>query len=83
MGQQVPDIVNEARQQALHAELTQRALSVIPGVGQHPSGAWTGEPSFLVLGVSRAAAQELGRQFQQNAIIWAGSTAMPELILLR
>jgi len=36
-----------------------------------------------VPGLARAAAQELGRQFQQNAIIWAGADAVPELILLR
>jgi hypothetical protein len=35
------------------------------------------------LGVTRRAAQALGRQFEQNAIVWAGAAAVPELILLR
>jgi hypothetical protein len=36
-----------------------------------------------VPGLTRTAAQQLGRQFEQNAIIWADADAIPELILLR
>jgi hypothetical protein len=58
-------------------------LVAIPGIGQHPTGSWPGEPSYLVPGLARAAALELGRQFAQNALIWAGDDAVPELILLK
>jgi hypothetical protein len=55
----------------------------IAGIGQHPTGTWPAEPSFLVLGLSRAGAQQLGRKFEQNAILWANAAAIPELLLLR
>ena len=38
--------------------------------------------SFFVLGVSCAAAQSLGRKFEQNAILWCGPDAVPQLFLL-
>jgi hypothetical protein len=75
--------VNAQRQQELSGELSRRSLAAIPGTGQHPTNGWPGEPSFLVLGVTRWAAQGLGRQFEQNAIVWCGPDAVPELILLR
>jgi hypothetical protein len=55
----------------------------IPGIGVHPTGEWRGEPSYLVPGLSRAAAEELGSRFEQNALIWSGADAVPELLLLR
>jgi hypothetical protein len=75
--------VNAQRQQELSAELSHRSLPALPGIGQHPTHSWPGEPSFLVLGVTRWAAQGLGRQFEQNAIVWCGPDAVPALILLR
>jgi hypothetical protein len=75
--------LNAQRQEALLAELSRRKLVAIRGIGQHPANQWPGEPSFLVLGVSRRAARALGQQFEQNAIIWSGAAAVPELILLR
>ncbi len=83
LGDVLDDTVNAERQQALAAQLARDGLVALPAVGQAASGSWPAEASFLVLGIERAAAQELGRQFQQNAIIWAGADAIPELILLR
>lgn len=77
------DAANAQRQEELRAELSQQGRVVLPGIGQHPNGAWPGEPSYLVLGLTRTAAQALGRKFQQNAVIWAGADSVPELILLR
>ncbi len=77
------DTANVARQDALAAELRFRSLAFIEGVGQHPSNQWPGEASFLVLGVSREAAKALGTRFEQNAIVWTGLDAVPELVLLR
>jgi hypothetical protein len=82
-GQVVPDRLNARQQQALVAEVARRGLAAIPGIGVHPSGDWRGEPSFLVPGLERGAAEELGRQFAQNAIVWCGADAVPELVLLR
>lgn len=83
LGEVVDAAVNARRQEALAAEVSRQGLPALTGIGQHPTNTWPGEPSVLVLGLTRAAAQELGRQFEQNAIIWAGADAVPELVLLR
>lgn len=75
--------VNLSRQQELISELKVRSLKFIEGVGQHPSNAWSGEPSLLVLGLSLEAAKILGRRFEQNALVWIGTDGVPELVLLR
>ena len=75
--------LNAQRQEALRAELSRRKLVAVRAIGQHPTNQWPGEPSFLVLGITRPAARALGRQFGQNAILWSGPAAVPELVLLR
>jgi hypothetical protein len=82
-GELLDAAVNTQRQCALAAEISHRGYLALAGMGQHPTGQWPGEPSYLVLGVSRAAARDLGLHFEQNAILWAGGDAIPELILLR
>jgi hypothetical protein len=77
------DTDNQQRQLALAAELTRRGLYFLPGVGQHPYNGWPGEPSYLVFGLSLEEAMALGRDWEQNAIVWAGEDAVPQLILLR
>lgn len=81
--QQVDDAVNASRQADLAKELKLRGLAFVEGVGQHPSGNWPGEESFLVLGLKLEAAKLLGRQLEQNALVWADDDAVPQLILLR
>ena len=81
--QRCDDEDNARRQEALSHELTHLGLRFIDGVGQHPSGEWPSEPSFLVLGISLEAARELGSRHEQNAIIWVGRDAVPQLVLLR
>lgn len=77
------DSVNDARQAVLARELQQHGLTYINGIGQHPTNGWTGEQSFLVLGLSREDARMLGARHEQNAIVWCGPDAVPELVLLR
>lgn len=74
---------NVARQAVLARELQQHGLTYINGIGQHPTNGWTGEQSFLVLGLSREDARMLGARHEQNAIVWCGPDAVPELVLLR
>jgi hypothetical protein len=74
---------NAQRQAALAQEIARKGRAACEGFGEHPSGEWPAESSFLVLGVARSAAQALGRQFEQNAIVWVAADAIPELILLR
>lgn len=76
------DATNAARQVELEKELRPRGLNFIEGEGRHPSGGWT-EPSYLVLGLSLDEAKELGRRYEQNAVVWCGADAVPELVLLR
>jgi hypothetical protein len=55
----------------------------IEGAGYDPRGTWPEEKSFLVLGLDLEASRALGREFNQNAIVWTGADAIPRLILLR
>ena len=54
-----------------------------PGEGRDPDGRWGAEPSRLVVGIYRANAEELGRLFGQNAIVFVEKGAAPELLVLR
>ncbi|MEM5388606.1 DUF3293 domain-containing protein [Paraburkholderia phymatum] len=81
--QLLDDAANTSRQLALARELSQRGLTFIDGVGEHPSNGWRGEPSFLVLRVSVEDAKAFGLQFGQNAVVWCGGDAVPQLVLLR
>jgi hypothetical protein len=56
---------------------------IIKGEGLDPSGKWPAEKSFLALGLDLETSSALGREFGQNAIVWAGVDAVPRLILLR
>lgn len=83
LGERVGDSVNRERQSRLAGELARRALDYRGGTGRHPDGDWPGEPSYLVLGLSREDATALARAYDQNALIWCGPDAVPQLILLR
>ncbi|GAB2909494.1 DUF3293 domain-containing protein [Paralcaligenes ginsengisoli] len=77
-----PEPENRRRQRELQDWLDRSAYTCMQGVGRHPSNSWPGEPSFLVLGIDRADARALGEKFRQNAIVWCGGDAMPQLLLL-
>ena len=77
------DEANAERHAALGQELGRRSLASIEGIGQHPSNLWPGEPSYLVFGLTLVAAKTLGTRLEQNAIVWTGTDAVPQLILLR
>ena len=77
------DEANTERHAALGREISQRNLSSIEGIGQHPSHQWPGEASHLIFGLPLDAAKALGTRLEQNAIVWAGVDALPQLILLR
>ena len=81
--QELSDEANSERQIALAKELTTRSLEFLPGIGQHSSNQWPGEPSYLVLGLTLEAAKALGARLEQNAIVWTGVDGVSQLILLR
>ncbi len=75
--------VNAEAYARLGAELTAAGDHLVQGAGEDPTGVWTAEPSYLVLGMALDAAQEVGRRYGQNAIVWSGADAVPTLVLLR
>ena len=83
LSQALSEADNAERQDRLAAELRARDLVFRPGIGQHPSNCWPGEPSYLIFGLSLEAVKALGKKFEQNAIVWAGEDGVPQLILLR
>jgi hypothetical protein len=74
---------NCERQSRLSAELSKRGFQFIDGVGKHPVGDWPSEPSYLVLSLTLADAKAIGTKYDQNAIVWCGADAVPNLVLLR
>ncbi len=82
-GRQLGEADNKQRQALLVQALKGRGLHFIAGIGQHPREPWPGEPSFLVLGLSLEAAKMLGRNHEQNAIVWCGADMVALLVLLR
>ena len=79
----LPDVENAIRQASLLQELRIRSLRWLDGIGQHPSNQWPSEPSVLILGLSLAAAKVLDQDFEQNAFVWSGADAKPQLVVLR
>lgn len=77
------DEANAERHAALGRELGQRSLASIKGVGQHPSNHWPGEASYLIFGLTLEGAKTLGTRLEQIAIVWTGTDAVPQLVLLR
>ncbi len=79
----VDEATNKTKQAELAKELGQRSLACFDGVGIHPTGGWPKEPGFFVPGLSLEAAKKLGIKYGQNAVVWCGPDAVPELVTLR
>jgi len=74
---------NEAAQRRLRARLQLRGYRFVEGCGEDREQQWPAEASLLVLGITLDEACRLGREFEQNALLWAAEDAVPQLILLR
>jgi len=79
----VSDALNAALMRKLTRELTDLGLAFLSGSGQDRERQWPSEPSYLILGLPLSDAKLMGKQYQQNAIVWCGQDAIPQLILLR
>jgi hypothetical protein len=77
------DEANAERHAALGREIGQRSLASIEGIGMHRSNQLSGEASYLIFSLTLEAAKALGTRLEQNAILWSGFDAVPQLILLR
>jgi hypothetical protein len=74
------EVTNRASQKRLESEVSGIGATLVAGIGEDPAGRWPGEPSVLVVGISRSEAERVGRKFGQRAIVWSGTSAIPELI---
>ena len=74
---------NEMANDTLKRVLKEEQIIFYEGIGEDPTGEWSGEPSVFALGLFREKAISIGRAFNQNSIVWIGSDAVPELVLLR
>lgn len=74
---------NEAAQLSLIRNLSLEGYPTLKALGVDPAGEWPGEESVFVPGLDLERAKSLGVEFGQNAIVWAGSDAVPQLVLLR
>lgn len=77
------DTQNIQKNKVLLNELKSKELFFLKGEGKHPSGNWPGEASYLILDISVDESKELGNKYEQNAIVWCGADAVPQLVLLR
>jgi hypothetical protein len=77
-----PEAENLAGQGELQRAMREAGYACFRGEGRDPRGAWTSEPSCLVVGIDRAHAEEAGRRFAQNAIVFIERGRAPELVVL-
>lgn len=82
-GTQQSDALNQQAHALLAARLTGIGLQTIEGSGGEPGTDWPAERSYFALGMALADARSVGSEFGQDAIVWVGRDAIPELILLR
>lgn len=74
---------NKERNQRLEEKIQTLLLDYIYGESTCDESEWTGEKSFLILGIKQEEAISLGKEFGQNAIVWINQKAIPELLLLK
>ena len=77
------DEANDRGHAELAAMLRDQALRSIEGSGSEEGTEWPAEKSYFALGLQLDAAKQIGRHFDQDAIVWVGADAVPQLILLR
>jgi len=82
LGMVTPDDINAAAHEQLRSDMRVAGYPFLDGEGRGISGDWPPETSILILGLPRTAAKKLGRRYRQNAILWAGADAIPNLIML-
>jgi hypothetical protein len=71
---------NQRLNSLLEQDLTNYA--VFPAEGKDTIGNWPPEISFFVGGISKEEAIDLGKKYEQNAIVYGEIAALPELIIL-
>ena len=86
-GTQQSDAANELAHAELAAQLQglRRGLDLqaIEGSGSEEGTDWPAEKSYFAMGLDLETSKTIGTHFDQDAIVWVGADAVPQLILLR
>ena len=77
------DDANERGHAELASKLQDLGLQAIEGSGSEEGTEWPAEKSYFALGLDLEPAKTIGTHFDQDAIVWVGPDAVPQLILLR
>lgn len=72
---------NAVDHELLGLQLRRIASVVEEATGSDPLREWPDEAGYIALGLSRRDAAALGHRFGQNAVVWAGADAVPQLII--
>ena len=78
-----PEAANHLAHAQLATQLAQLGHKVIAGAGSAKGTDWPAEKSYFALGMALEPAKVMGTHFDQDAIVWVGADAEPQLILLR
>ena len=70
---------NQQRHQSLIEFLQPLQLTLINALGKSKNGDWTPEQSLLIVGIDLIQAIVVGRNFEQNAIVYGELGKPPEL----
>ena len=81
--QELSNQENKDRNHKLEELIQSLHFDYIHGKGKCGDGDWDGEKSFLIFGISEKQASEIGKEFEQNAIVWCDKDAIPQLLLLK
>ena len=86
-GTQQSDAANELAHAQLAAQLhglgQGLGLQTIEGSGSEEGTDWPSEKSYFAMGLELETSKAIGTLFDQDAIVWVGADAVPQLILLR
>ena len=82
-GTQQSDAANDLAHAKLAKDLTELGVHFIEGSGSEEGTDWPEERSFFALGLPLKTASKIGTDADQDAIVWVGADAIPQLILLR
>ena len=77
------DKANERGHAELASKLQELKLQAVEGSGSEEGTDWPAEKSYFALGLALEPAKAIGIHFDQDAIVWVGPDAVPQLILLR
>jgi hypothetical protein len=74
---------NEQAHQQLLTHIESQGFKYLEGEGSEAGTDWPAEKSCFALGLDSSEAMKIGSSYGQDAIVWVGECAVPELVLLR